>query len=223
MIRGMACRKKNAFAARCVMVWLAGFPSGLTTLTAWAATDSLANPHTPELKIRVYGFPGLAPWVLREADIEATRMLRPVSIELKWVDCTSRVLSASCTSPELPTDLTVRILDKALPHASAHALGFATSSGDYAAAFIFYDRVVTQRTHTRLLPIILGRVMAHEITHLLLPQRDHSDLGLMRGEWTADDLRITSSACLGLTVRSVQFMQNEALRRLLSAESLTMK
>jgi hypothetical protein len=205
------------------MVWLAGFPSGPAALIAATATHSLVNQSTPELKIRVYGFPGLSAWVLRQAYTEAARMLRSVFIELKWVDCTSLVLSASCTSPELPTDLSVRLLAKALPQASASALGFATSSSDYASAFIFYDRVVALRTHTRLLPTILGRVMAHEISHLLLPQGDHSDLGLMRGEWTADDLRITSSACLGLPMRSVQFMQKEALRRVLSARSLTVK
>ena len=206
------------------MVWLAGFPSWPSALTASTATEvSLASQPTPELKIRVYGFPGLSTWVLRAAYTEAARMLRPVSIELQWVDCTSLVLSTSCTSPELSTDLSVRALAKALPQASVSALGFATSSDDYSAAFIFYDRVAAQRTHTRLLPMILGRVMAHEITHLLLPQRDHSDLGLMRGEWTSDDLRITSSACLGLPVRSVQFMQEEALRRVLSAQNLTVK
>jgi len=206
------------------MVWLAGFPSGSTALTASSATEaSLGNQSTPELKIRVYGFPGLSAWVLRGGYSEAAEMLRAVSIELKWIDCASLVLSTSCTSPELPTDLTVRILDKALPKASARALGFATLSSDNAAAFIFYDRVVAQRTHTRLLPTILGRVMAHEITHLLLPQRDHSDLGLMRGEWTADDLRITSSACLGLPIRSVEFMQKEAFRRVLSAQGLMVK
>jgi hypothetical protein len=205
------------------MVWLAGFPSGPAALIAANATDSLANQSTPELKIRVYGFPGLSAWVVREADAEATRMLRSASVELKWVDCASPVLSASCTSPELPTDLSVRILATALRQASANALGFATSSGDYSSAFIFYDRVVAQRTHTRLLPTILGRVMAHEICHLLLPYRDHSVLGLMRGEWTADDLRITSSACLGLPAGSVQFIQKEALRRVLSAQSLTVR
>ena len=223
MIRGMVCHNRNAFASACVMVWLAGFACGPSALTARTATDSLANQSTPELKIRVYGFPGLSAWVLRGAYAEAARMLRPASIELKWVDCSALVLSTSCTSSQLPTELSVRILAKALPQASARALGFATSFGDYASAFIFYDRVVAQRTHTRLLPTILGRVMAHEITHLLLPQRDHSDLGLMRGGWTADDLRITSSACLGLPMRSVQFMQQEALRRVLSAQSLTVK
>jgi len=58
MIRGMVCRNRNALAARCVMVSLAGFPSGgPTALTAQTATEfSLANQSTPQLEIREYDF-----------------------------------------------------------------------------------------------------------------------------------------------------------------------
>jgi hypothetical protein len=65
--------------------------------------------------------------------------------------------------------------------------------------------------------------MAHEITHLLLGSQDHSELGLMRGQWSADDLRTVSSAWLGLPVRSSQFMQKEAFQRVLIARNPTVK
>jgi len=35
---------------------------------------------------------------------------------------------------------------------------------------------------------LLGRVIAHEISHLLLGTRDHGTRGLMRGEWRASEL-----------------------------------
>jgi hypothetical protein len=35
---------------------------------------------------------------------------------------------------------------------------------------------------------LLGRVMAHEIAHLLIGTHDHSPRGLMRGEWRASEL-----------------------------------
>jgi hypothetical protein len=106
----------------------------------------------------------------------------------------------------------------ALPPASARALGLAAWSGDLAAAFIFYDRVAALRTSTRFVPTILGRVMAHEITHLLLGSESHSEIGLMRGQWSADDLRTVNSAWLGLPLQSAQFMQKEARRRMLIAQ-----
>lgn len=177
----------------------------------------LAPQSTPKLTVRVYGFPGLSPWMIKGAETEATRMLHPVDIELAWVDCTSRTLPAACMSPPMPTDLIVRFVAKALPQASTSALGIAGTSDDHGVAFVFYDRVAALRTHTRLLPAMLGRVMAHEITHVLLPEEQHSDTGLMRGQWSADDLQIASSSYLGLPAASIRFMENEALRRVAGA------
>lgn len=181
---------------------------------------SLAPQSTPELKVRVYSFPGFSTPMLTDVEREAIRMLHPVHMRLSWIDCTTRPFPVSCSSPQMPTDLVVRFLAKALPQASASALGIAGSTDGQGVAFIFYARVLALRTHSRPLPPMLGRVMAHEITHLLLPEQGHSDIGLMRGQWTADDLRITSSACLGLPAASILFMEKEALRRVLSAHGL---
>jgi hypothetical protein len=200
MISGMT-RRNNTASAVLYLICIAG------SLTA----------QTPELNIRVYGFHGLSLEALPEAYTEAERLLSPSAIRLKWIDCTSPTLSAECASPQLPADLTVRIVAGALPPASARALGLAAWSGDLAAAFIFYDRVAALRTSTRFVPTILGRVMAHEITHLLLGSESHSEVGLMRGQWNADDLRTVNSAWLGLPLRSAQFMQKEARRRMLIA------
>jgi hypothetical protein len=207
MIHGM----KAVHAVTLLLLCLANLPR------AGAMADlPLAPPSTPELQVRVFGFPGLSAWTLNGAETEATRMLRPVHIELAWVDCTSRTPPAACVSPRTPTDLIVRFVAKALPQASGHALGIAGSSDGHGVAFVFYDRVAGLRTHSRLLPAMLGRVMAHEITHLLLPDEKHAGVGLMRGQWAADDLQITSSTCLGLPAASVHFMEKEALRRVMS-------
>jgi hypothetical protein len=42
------------------------------------------------------------------------------------------------------------------------------SSPDNAAAFIFYDRVAALQRSTSLLQTMFGRVVAHEIVHLLM-------------------------------------------------------
>jgi hypothetical protein len=218
MIHGMMYLEKSASAVISFMVSVAALLSDNGPVIAKpTAKFSLALQSTPELNVRVFSFPGLSPWVLQAAESEAARMLRSLPAELKWIDCISRVLPAACMSPQLPTDLIVRFVAKALPNVSPKALGITDSSDSYAAAFIFFDRVVALRTHTRLVPVMLGRVMAHEIAHLLLPQQNHSDLGLMRGQWAEEDLRITSSTCLGLPRRSLHLMQNEAQRRVLNA------
>ena len=211
MIQGMKRRETILLASLSIWFCLA--------LTAASNAQSLiALQSTPKLNVFVYGFPTLSQSVVRGAETEAVRMLGPVPIGLKWIDCTSRVPPESCRSPQVPTHLIVRFLPKALPQASSRALGIAGASADYATAFIFYDRILALRTHKNLLPAMLGRVLAHEITHVLLPEEDHAAFGLMRGQWSADDLLFTSSACLGLSAKSVQFMHREALRRMVTVE-----
>jgi hypothetical protein len=216
MIHGMTYRQAILFAP--VSIW---FSLGLTA--PGNAQSRLAPQSTPKLRVFVSTFPRLSASILQGAESEAARMLRPAQIELQWIDCNSRTVPTSCQLPPLPTDLIVRFLPMALPQASARAIGVAESSADYATAFIFYDRVLALRTHTRPLPAMLGRVLAHEITHLLLPHENHSAFGLMRGEWSIDDLKFTSSACLGLSARSAQFMHREVLRRMSTAHAATGK
>jgi hypothetical protein len=144
----MTSRNRKIFAAMYVM--------GL-------AGNAFANQSTPELKIRAYDFSGLSSETLHRAYLEAERMLRPAQIQVKWVECIPPVLSAECKSPQLPGDLTVRVVAKVLPPAGATALGLAAWSGDYAGAVIFFDRVMALQTSARPIGSMLGRVMAHEM------------------------------------------------------------
>lgn len=182
--------------------------------TVLCLSFTAAARPVPRLEVFVYSFPGVSPWVLQEAETEAARLLRPVGIELQWTDCSVQAIDPGCASPRIRSDLIVRLIPKALPQATTSALGIAGSSAGYATAFIFCDRVLALRTQTTSIPVMLGRVLAHEIVHLLLPSEGHSDVGLMRGQWSADDLRIASSACLSLPARFTPLMQREAARRI---------
>lgn len=175
---------------------------------------------TPQLTIRMYSYREISSWVLVAAEAEAERKLRPAHVGLRWINCGTIGPSGSCADPELPSELVVRIIPKAFPRASTTALGIASWSEGSSSAYIFYDRVIALRTHTKPLEDILGRVLAHEVVHLLLPQESHSGVGLMRGQWSADDLRVTSPACTGLPVATVRLIQQEALRRAFSTQAL---
>ncbi|HEY7307395.1 MAG TPA: hypothetical protein VH601_24940 [Bryobacteraceae bacterium] len=173
--------------------------------------ESLALQSTPTIDVFVYAFPGFSSWILEGAETEAARVLRPARIELHWMHCSSEAAPASCHSPLASHELVVRFTPSALAAADKTSLGAAfTSAG---VAFVFCDRVRDLQTSGSLFHMMLGRVLAHEITHLLLPGVQHSEVGLMRAHWVQDDLRFVSTACLGLTPRSVQLMQQEARRR----------
>lgn len=216
MIHGMSCPRNEISAAVSCMLFLSSLLGAPNALLARPGT-LLDHQSTPELSVRIYSFSGMSEWMLTGAETEAKRMLNSVSLKLRWVDCTSSVMDSECFVKPQYTDLIVRILPKALPGVSISALGITDYSDNEAASFVFYDRIAALRTHTNLVPSMLGRVMAHEIGHLLLRGQKHSDVGLMRPQWSSDDLRVVSSGCLGMPVKSVQLIRNEVLRRVLSA------
>jgi hypothetical protein len=219
----MPCRAKSqrgAVLAAVLLTFSIAWPTALAAKDR-NVSDS-ADTSAPQLSVHVYGFPQLSPRLLKAAELEAVYMLRSVPVDLRWIDWVSPA-PAGWMSDRAPTDLVVRVIAKALPQADADALGIAGSSEQGGAAFIFYDRVLAFRTPARPLSSILGRVLAHEITHLLLPTEGHSDFGLMRAKWSADDLRTQSSICRGLPVASIRLMQKEALRRVAEARSLVPK
>lgn len=99
--------------------------------------------------------------------------------------------------------------DDPLPGASGCTLGFAAKRP--AVAYAYYNRIVEQ---SLLYPIdarvLLGRVIAHELGHVLLPPNSHSLLGIMRGNidlglekpdrFTRDQARVIRAVLAGSIV-----------------------
>lgn len=112
--------------------------------------------------------------------------------------------------PEL---LTVRFVPHALAPASKTALGMTTTAANGSCAAVFCDRAFALRTRQVLLAKILGSAMAHEIIHMLLPTQPHTPYGLMREEWSAQDLRIGSQASSGVSKGLAELLHTEAVRR----------
>lgn len=203
----------SLYAAISLVFIFASFASGPTGLAAHGNDLSLAEQSTPKVRVLVYGFPGLGPYTMQGAETEATRIFRAAGIEVVWIDCT-RDTGPVCTKvPAAATDLIVRILPKALPWTNSDVLGVAGPTGICPAAFLFFDRISALRTHTRRIPVMLGRVMVHEATHLLLPEEGHSISGLMKGQMSSDDLGLTGNAFLGLSRHAQDRLREEVLLR----------
>src|SRR5262249_53527311 len=66
-----------------------------------------------------------------------------------------------------------------------------------SVVYLFFDQIVQFADLRRVDPaLVTGIVAAHEIGHVLLGRRSHSPEGLMRGDWSADDLRRAASGGL---------------------------
>lgn len=171
-----------------------------------------------ELTVRVYSLSQISPRVLSAAETEAEHMLRWVHINLTWVNCRPPMPAGPCFSRRSATDLTVRILAKALPQAKSHVVGMASGPEGFRAAFLFYDRIESLRTSASILPDILGRVLAHELLHLLVPAEGHANTGLMRAQWSSAYLERANSNRLELPEHLIKQVQASVRLRMAAAE-----
>src|SRR5262245_49722945 len=83
----------------------------------------------------------------------------------------------------------------------AHALGTTTGRHESGGtAFVFKDRVL-EVAHKRHHDVsqVLAYAIAHEIGHVLLPPPAHAVQGIMRADWTGDDLRRIGLDALGFS------------------------
>lgn len=122
---------------------------------------------------------------LAAAKAEVERVFRAAGIEMVWhegrLPATLRGLTAGEGRPGLVGVMLTHNIEKPSRDASGCPLGVAMPA--LAIAHVFYNRLVeVARTHPIDINAVLGRVIAHEIGHLLLPLGSHSRYGIMRAD-----------------------------------------
>lgn len=136
------------------------------------------------ITIRVYDVYGLPPETRQEALAVAAAALERTGIQAMIVDCSARPALAACAVGLGDGELVLRIHRH--PKDGAHVLGDAIvrESGPSTIATVYAAAVAerARRTGTNL-ALIVGRVSAHEIGHLLLGSRAHATHGLMSPSW----------------------------------------
>ena len=161
-----------------------------TLLAGLAPATALALGDAPQISVRMYDAFGMPSAQRREAESTARAILAQAAIAVIWFDCVAlaRVEPASgvCAQPLGPLDLVVRLV-AARSEPGPAVLGTALISPQQnlsCFATVFADSVVatTRRARTQF-GRLLGRVIAHEIGHLLLGSSSHSQHGLMRAAW----------------------------------------
>ena len=137
------------------------------------------------LMVRIYDAHGVPGDHLARAKttVEAI-MMKGAGVAVTWPAC-------PCISPVGSGELVIRIA--AAPSSSQPgSLGFSTvdtARRTGTLATVFADRVRTIAVTAGIDEgELLGRVIAHEIAHLLIGTRDHGTHGLMRGFWSAHEV-----------------------------------
>lgn len=139
------------------------------------------------------------------------------------MDCTplrgESLLRETCPSDMGASDLVLRLLPRRMGMKLAtpnEPLGFAQECPESEPACeltVFYFRVEELAAEGHRAENILGHVMAHEVAHVLIGP-GHSEDGIMRREWSREELRRMSLGLqLGFTVEQSRRLEEAVLRR----------
>jgi hypothetical protein len=146
--------------------------------------------------IRVYDSAGVTAADRSAALKAAARILSRADIDVDWVVCTSarEGTQAACDAPPAPSELVVRLTysSPTAQDGNRRAFGYSlidATTGAGTLSTVYVDRVDwLASTGKAPRADVLGRAIAHELGHLMLGSNAHTERGLMRETWTADEL-----------------------------------
>ena len=122
---------------------------------------------------------GVPPTELAEAKALVERVFQAVEVEIAWVE--ERLQGPFRPVRGAVAMLIVNSIPNPKRQGPGCVLGLAVQK--LATAYAYYDRIAgTSRNRPVDQTILLGRVIAHELGHLLLPAGSHTRYGIMRAD-----------------------------------------
>ena len=122
-------------------------------------------------------------WVISQAQEIVSAVFSGAGVDVLWAD--------DQTSPDelmLTVMLAADAPAKSLTSMKVLAVAIAPDTGCGRIAYAIWPRVQAFARAERVSEAaVLGRVLAHEVGHLLLGQQAHSDRGIMRASWNQRD------------------------------------
>jgi hypothetical protein len=174
------------------------------------------------ITVRLHDYAHVPAPILHRAEGDVVEIFRPAGVDVTFVDCplTEELESSypSCHGAASPSDFVVNLvatdMTEHLP-TSTDGFGFAATCppGEVSCvAYVFYERVRQLAPSAKVGPsVVLGRVLSHELGHLL--GLVHSESGLMRAEWKRIDFDPDSLPGMVFTPWDCQRIHAEATAR----------
>ena len=173
------------------------------TTAAIVAVVLMTSTRTPassaviddSLLVRIYDNADILASELASALRTTHDIMRRADLIVDWVQCRARrdgLVPTVCDQPLSSSDVVVRLIegsDKGTGERRALGYSLFDSTGISGFATVYVDRVdwLARRAQYPRAPL-LGRAIAHEIGHLLLRSNAHTESGLMREVWTAEQV-----------------------------------
>jgi hypothetical protein len=186
----------------------------LAGVAAWTSPTTLtaAGGLRTTVTVRVYQTAGLPFTLEQRALAEAKSVLRSARVDVRWRECTGLNPPAVCDAPLEPSELLLRVMRKATPRQDRlTTLGnafVARRAGGGVLATVYFDQIASLAEVAGTdVAVLLGRVVAHELGHLMMQTSAHAPRGLMRPNWTLSEVRRNSAADWAFTAWDVAAMR----------------
>lgn len=204
------------------LILVGGFISMSPTLL------TAADVSRTTVTVRVCQAAGLPSRVEQRALAEAKAVLRAARVEVRWRQCTceDRDQAGGSDAPPEPSELVLRMI-----RTGAHRQGMSVTLGDALVnrhtgagvlATVYVHRVAWLADAADAdSAVLLGRVTAHELGHLLMRTNVHARVGLMRRRWTLEEIQRNSALDWMFTAADVAAMRSQGrdVRNQLRAET----
>jgi hypothetical protein len=121
---------------------------------------------------------------LSDAEFMASRMFAQAGVFVRWHRGPSK-------GHDMEQIITIAITSNTPQKFHRGALAYAeVYVGHFQGAHtrVFFDRVENVADSSKLVPILLAHLLVHEITHILQNSDHHSEGGVMKKQWTTNDL-----------------------------------
>jgi hypothetical protein len=154
-------------------------------LITWGPSHvSNAQPTEPiRLSVRLLNYANVPIHVTRTAEFQVTRVYSAAGIQIVWNGETSTVRTLDVLL------LSGRMIDLQLGSRRSDPRVLAEAYREVSRAYIFTERVFAMASKTDgNIGDALGNLIAHEMGHLLLPDRGHSATGIMQPNYEFRDL-----------------------------------
>jgi hypothetical protein len=184
-------------------VWHVAMVVAAVLAVSGSSADAAAG--RPDLIVRIDNYAGVPHGVLSKAKDAVEEIFGAAGVRMGWEGDEDGEEQGGLDQMRL-TLLLVKVQSHAARSRST-VLGLAARPS--RRAFVFYDRLLDAAAGRSVeTSTVLGRVMAHELGHLLLPPGPHARFGLMRG-----DIELTETSPDRFSDTEVRHLRSAVIRR----------
>ena len=168
----------------------------LIPLGSWAADrrpHDVSAAQRTRMFVMVRNSAGVPGNTINDAQKQAGKILGHMGVGVEWIDCQLSINTSVCTGTAEADRLELTIVTEDNRQMFGEdVLGRSVVGGSDKGVYarVFYAHIRVKAEQEGVSPAtLLGLAVAHEFGHLLLGPKAHSEQGIMRANWSHNDIQ----------------------------------